>query len=305
MWTSSDLQFLQPGLGLLPLGQIPDETGEETSVARFHFTDRELHRKRRSVLALAHHHAADADDAALPGRQVALQVAVVTLAVGGGHQHLDVLCQDFRRVVAEQSFGGGTERLHDSTLVDDHHGIGYRVENRLDVGLACQRLLIAGGEAEPAAMELLSAPRHARSDRGECRCAGKFGQRQERESRREQQAERHRQGGCDKPGAESADNRCREHGWHEKQEAGFIAQHRREQCAGGERERDRRRRNGIAPCDRDRRQTCVRRGVRCRSGGFGELGHLHFVRPSDSIRSLLMGSQRPPITSGNPLRDII
>ena len=61
------LQFLQPRLGLLPLGQIADEAGEEALVARAHLADRKLHRKGRAVLALADHDAADADDAPLAG----------------------------------------------------------------------------------------------------------------------------------------------------------------------------------------------------------------------------------------------
>src|SRR5215510_9087222 len=58
------LQLLQAGLGLLPLRQVANEAGEETLVARPHLADRKLDRKRRPVLALAHHHPADADDAA-------------------------------------------------------------------------------------------------------------------------------------------------------------------------------------------------------------------------------------------------
>ena len=61
------LQFLQARFGLLPLGQVADEAGEETLVAGFHLADRELHRKGRAVLALADHDAADADDAPLAG----------------------------------------------------------------------------------------------------------------------------------------------------------------------------------------------------------------------------------------------
>ena len=40
------LQLLQARFGLLPLGQIADEAGEEPPVAGLHFADGELHRKR-------------------------------------------------------------------------------------------------------------------------------------------------------------------------------------------------------------------------------------------------------------------
>ena len=90
------LQLLQPRLGLLPLGQVADEAGEEALVARSHLADRKLHREGRAVLALADHHAADADDAPLAGAQIALEIAIVRLAVGRGHQHLDVLSRALR-----------------------------------------------------------------------------------------------------------------------------------------------------------------------------------------------------------------
>ena len=61
------LQLLQARFGLLPLGQVADEAGEEAPVARAHLADRKLHRKGRAVLALADDDAADADDAPLAG----------------------------------------------------------------------------------------------------------------------------------------------------------------------------------------------------------------------------------------------
>ena len=71
------LQFLQPGFGLLPLGQVADEAGEEAPVAGSHLADRQLHREGRAVLALADHDPADADDAPLAGAAVALEIAVM------------------------------------------------------------------------------------------------------------------------------------------------------------------------------------------------------------------------------------
>ena len=56
-------------------------------LAGLHLADRKLHRKGRAVLALADHHPADADDAALAGRVIAVEIAVVLLAIGRRHQH--------------------------------------------------------------------------------------------------------------------------------------------------------------------------------------------------------------------------
>ena len=75
------LQFLQPGFRLLAFGQVADEAGEKTPVARSHFADCKLHRKSRSVLALADNDPPDPDDPSLAGAQVSLQVAVVALTI--------------------------------------------------------------------------------------------------------------------------------------------------------------------------------------------------------------------------------
>ena len=71
------LQFLQPRLGLLPLGEVADEAGEEALLARPHLADRELHGEGRAVLALADDHAVDADDALLARGEIAWDVAVM------------------------------------------------------------------------------------------------------------------------------------------------------------------------------------------------------------------------------------
>ncbi len=81
------LQLLQARLGLLALGQVADEAGEEAPIAGAHLADRELHREGRAVLALADDDAADADDAPLAGPQIALEIAVMRLAIGRRHQH--------------------------------------------------------------------------------------------------------------------------------------------------------------------------------------------------------------------------
>ena len=82
---------------------------------RSHLADRELHREGRAVLALAHDDAADADDPPLAGAAIALEVAVVAVAVGLWHQHLDVPADGlFGRTVAELPLRRGAERLDDA-----------------------------------------------------------------------------------------------------------------------------------------------------------------------------------------------
>ena len=65
------LQFLQLRFGLLPLGQIADEAGEEAAGRPTASRRLRAHREGRAVLALAGDHAADADDALLAGGEIA------------------------------------------------------------------------------------------------------------------------------------------------------------------------------------------------------------------------------------------
>ena len=79
-----------------------------------HFADRQMNGKRRAVLAAAGDFAADADNLLFSGRQVVLQISVVPLAIGAGHQHVDVAPEHFADAVAEQPLGGRIERLNQS-----------------------------------------------------------------------------------------------------------------------------------------------------------------------------------------------
>ena len=57
------LQFLQPRLGLLLLGEVADEARKEGLSCRIHLADGEVHRKCRAVLAHAGDDTPDTDDA--------------------------------------------------------------------------------------------------------------------------------------------------------------------------------------------------------------------------------------------------
>ena len=85
------LQFLQPRFRLLRFGQVPDEAGKEALIARTHLAYRQLHRKSRTALAFAHHHSAYADDSPFASGEIALDIGIVILPIGGRHQHFHVL----------------------------------------------------------------------------------------------------------------------------------------------------------------------------------------------------------------------
>ena len=71
------LQFLKPRLCLLMFGQISDKSGEIGNPARLHFTDRKMHRKRGSVLALTGYDSSNADNMTLASGKIPGQIAVV------------------------------------------------------------------------------------------------------------------------------------------------------------------------------------------------------------------------------------
>jgi hypothetical protein len=127
-------------------------------LAGLHLADTELERKGRTVLALADHNAADADDAPLAGRRVAIEIGVVTFAMRRRHQHLDVLAEHFGRVVAEQALGRGAEGPHGPTLVNHDHGVRNGVENELHMSFARERRLRADRRLDARAPQQFAAP---------------------------------------------------------------------------------------------------------------------------------------------------
>ena len=100
------LQFVQPPLGLLPLGEVADKAGEQARAVPICLADRQLHREGAAVLAPPDDHATDADDAPLASAAVALEIAVMLFLVRLRHQHPDVLAADLACRIAEQAFRG-------------------------------------------------------------------------------------------------------------------------------------------------------------------------------------------------------
>jgi hypothetical protein len=79
-----------------------------------HLADRQVHGKRRAVLAPRRHFATDADDASLTRSDVPVDVAVVLIAIRRRHQDVDGLADDLRSLVAEQPLRARVEGLRRS-----------------------------------------------------------------------------------------------------------------------------------------------------------------------------------------------
>ncbi len=83
-------RFAQPILELVTARQVVEDAGEVRLTVDRHLPHRQVQRKGRAVAAPAGYGAADADDAALSGIEVMLDVAVVAGVIRLGHQHADV-----------------------------------------------------------------------------------------------------------------------------------------------------------------------------------------------------------------------
>src|SRR3954447_23272859 len=118
------------------LSEIAHETGEIGLPTRGHLADRQVHRKGRSVTALAGHDATDADDVRIVRGAIACDIAVVAGPAGVRRQGGHILADRLVLGPAEQRFRGRAEELDDAVAVDDDHGIGNRVEDRAKMALA-------------------------------------------------------------------------------------------------------------------------------------------------------------------------
>ena len=78
----------------------------------------------------------DADDPALAGDEIALDVAVVMMPVEAGHQYLDVFADHLAAIVAELPDRCRAEGLDPAALVDHDDGVGDRLKNGAQMSLA-------------------------------------------------------------------------------------------------------------------------------------------------------------------------
>ena len=128
----------QPVLGAFQPGQIMGDADEVARAVEPDFADREIHREGRAVLAPPDDLAADADDLFDAGLSVGGEIAVMRLAIGRRHQHLDVSSERFLGAVAEQLLRASAEEQYVADLVDHNKTVdhaaedGFKLFRRLD-----------------------------------------------------------------------------------------------------------------------------------------------------------------------------
>ena len=134
---------------LLALGHVVHQPREHPPPADADLADGKVHGEDRAVLPPADDLAADADDLALARAEIMLQVGVVPVVVGSGHQDFDVGADQFRQGVAEQALGGRIGRIDRAPLVDGDDAVDRRVENGGDAALHVPRLPVRRSTATP------------------------------------------------------------------------------------------------------------------------------------------------------------
>ena len=124
------LQCLERRMFAGRVAQQSDETRRARVADPAH---RQAHRKHAAVLAPGAHFAADADDLAHAGLEVARQVTVVRAALRFGHEHADVVAQQLVNAIAEDAGGGVVHGQYPAAVIDDHDGIHRRLHERLGI----------------------------------------------------------------------------------------------------------------------------------------------------------------------------
>ena len=96
-----------------------------------------------------------------PVAQIAVEIAVMALAIRRRHQGLDILAHGFAGRVAEQRFGGGAEGMHDAVSSITIMASGNGIEDRLQVRFARQKVGRRRGGVGPPSGHSFAEPRNA------------------------------------------------------------------------------------------------------------------------------------------------
>ncbi len=136
------LAIFQLSDGMIEIGDVASDAGKHAAVAQMQLADSQVHGERAGVLAQADHLPTDADDLLLSGLTIVLEVAIVFVAVGLGHEHLDVLPEDFGGLVTEQPLRGRVHRLDHPDLVDGDDCVHGGVEDGPGPSLAFEKCLL-------------------------------------------------------------------------------------------------------------------------------------------------------------------
>ena len=142
----------QRGFHGFALAHVGQKANEQGLVRLCHRADGQAHINQAAVLVQGLHFPARANDVGVAGGQVVLQVIIVRLAMGRGHQDADVAAQDVCRFPAQQLFGRRVEG-HDAAIAfnhDDavHRRVDHGTQSRLTAADVPEKLAPAQGHIQ-------------------------------------------------------------------------------------------------------------------------------------------------------------
>ena len=123
------VRLLEFPLHLLAFGNIMRPPDEDAPLSQPRLADRQADRKQGAILAKRHDLAPDADDFFDARAPVVLQILIVVLAVGRGHQAADVTAHKFLGAVAKELFSGGIDRFYDPPFINGDDTVHGRFKN--------------------------------------------------------------------------------------------------------------------------------------------------------------------------------
>jgi hypothetical protein len=154
------LALPQRFLDVLAVAQVVDHAGEVAPALCGELAYREVERKRRAILAPPADLAADADDLPDAGRKVVGDISVMLRLVWLRHEHSDVLADQFRRAIPEQTLGRRVNALYEPLVIDGDDGGDGGLENAAQLGTLrlCRRGLARGCRHGPFPKSFAAGP---------------------------------------------------------------------------------------------------------------------------------------------------
>ena len=138
----------------LVLTDIAQGTDEKTFAVHDENTDGKLKRNEPAILVQAFDFPADADDFGDARSQVVREISIMPAAMRFGHQHRDIVANEFGRVIAQYAFHGRIGRADETSAIDVDDAVHLVVQEGSYFRLAFSQDCIGGGQ-------ILSAVFHA------------------------------------------------------------------------------------------------------------------------------------------------
>ena len=117
-------------LGLLTGANIAHETDKAPVACDLHFGHSQVEREPGPILPLSGDFAADPDNSCFARTMVPVEILIMLMAIGCGHEEADISANDFSSRVAEHFFGREIERFNKPALINRNDAFHSIVQDR-------------------------------------------------------------------------------------------------------------------------------------------------------------------------------